>query len=56
MTVVSYDNNQKNPLFRQAFQIFRIVAHPSHPHANRTGFLHISMLKEKELNDLFSDD
>jgi len=38
MTVFSYGNNRKNPLFRQASQIFRIAAHPLRPHANRLIF------------------
>ena len=36
MTVFSYGNNQNDPLFRQASQVFRIAAHPLCPHANCT--------------------
>ena len=35
MTVFPYGNNRKDPLFRQASQVFRIAAHPLRPHANK---------------------
>ena len=34
MTVFSYGNNQKDPHFRQASNVFRIAGHPLPPHAN----------------------
>jgi len=43
MTVFSYGNNQKDPLFRQASQVFRIAAHPLRPHANREYPKHITL-------------
>ena len=43
MTVFSYGNNQKDHLFRHASQVFRIAAHPLHPHANSSEAMNIVM-------------
>ena len=45
ITVFSCGNNQEDPLFRQASQIFRIAAHLLSPHANGDFSIFFDLLK-----------